>query len=393
VTYRPPGCRAAPRPPTQSSLAPEQIEGTTVDARTDVFATGTVLYALTTGRLPFDGPNAHSLLRKILDGEYTDPLRVSPKVGHRFAAILRCAMARVPGDRYSSAEVFKRALEDFIAEVGWTVPEVALRQYLNDPDGVTETLRATLLQRLPALGEAAQAKGDLPEAMGYFNRALALDPGNARVLGLLRRAARRRELKRNLRAAGLVSGVATVTAGVVFAVIQARPPVRPGVPVVAETPAEGRVEAVTPRVQSSETARPPEVVDAGVVAEVATAVEPAGPAHRTTGRPDRSARVSGERDAGTSAPVQYRFVRLVPRPMYVHYSVNGGPDQQYDSRAAPLRLRVGERATIVVEHNLPGWETGRWSGVIPAGTSESDVYQVVVPLRQNTAPDGAPSAP
>lgn len=359
-------------------MAPEQIEGTRVDARTDVFATGTVLYSLACGRLPFDGPNAHSLLRKILDGEFADPLRVAPRVGHRFAAILRQAMARVPADRFESARALQKSLEGFLAEVdGGALPEVMLKGYFSDPEGATARLRQTLLAQLPRLGEAAQAQGALPEAMGYFNRALSLDPGNTKVLGLLRRAARKRALMRQLRAAGLIAGAALATAAVGLAVVRARPPVRPEIAPLAEPVSPPGDDRVTPVVRESERAVPAVEVDAGGAVASADAGREA-PRRAAV----RAARV--ERVEPPPRVVQMREVTLVPRPMNVHYSVNGGPMQEYDSRSPPFRLPVGERATIVVAHNQRGWDQGVWAGQIPAGES---VFRVLVTLRPRQAPD------
>jgi tetratricopeptide (TPR) repeat protein len=368
-------------------MAPEQIEGSRVDARTDVFATGTVLYALTAGRLPFDGANAHALLRKILDGEFTDPLRVAPKMGHRFAAILRRAMARIPADRYESAEALRDALVEFVAEVGWTAPEVELRRYFSDPEGFTAALRTTLLAVLPRRGESARAAGDLPEAMGYFNRALALDPSNTRVLALLRSAARRRQMLRRLRAAGLVGAAAAVTAVCVLgAVALLHPAPTPGVVVVPPETAVRR-EAIAPRVRVVETARPP------VVAEVDASMPGAGtePTQRVHGHSARNGGQTGPSGAAAGAPeaaAAMREVRLVPFPQNVRYSVNGAPTVVFSSHAEPLRLPVGRAATFVVEHSLPGagYERAEVTQMIEAG----DGVQVVrVRLRERATVEPA----
>src|SRR5210317_776114 len=84
-------------------MAPEQVEGSTCDARSDVFSLGTVLYFCSTGRLPFVGRNPHHLLKLLLGGEYPDPLRLHPAIGAELAAIMQKALARDPADRYQSA--------------------------------------------------------------------------------------------------------------------------------------------------------------------------------------------------------------------------------------------------------------------------------------------------
>jgi len=364
-------------------MAPEQIEGSRVDARTDVFATGTVLYALTAGRLPFDGSNAHALLRKILDGEFADPLRVAPKVGHRFAAILRQAMARIPDDRFASADALRAALEDFVAEVGWTAPEVELRRYFADPEGFSTTLRASLMEMLPRRGEAARALGDLPGAMGYFNRALALDPGNPRVLLLLRSAARRRQLLRRLRAFGLVSAAAVSTSALVVGVAMLAQPAPTGVVVPPPEGSSPRVRLPRP-VRVVETARPPEAEDVPALVEAA----PSTPERHHTHSPRNGGDPAGSAAAATAvAPAPtLRDVRLAPYPQNVRYAVNGGPSVTFSSHADPMRLPVGRPATFVVEHSLPGagYERTEFTRMIEPGEG---VFIVRIRLRERGSVD------
>lgn len=333
-------------------MAPEQIEGAAVDARTDLFAAATVLYSLACGRLPFDGPNAHALLRKILDGEYADPLRAQPTVGHRFAAILRRALEREPARRYPDAGAMRADLVDFLSDVGWTLPERELQRYFHDPEGVNAALRETLRERLPALGAEARRRGDVAAAMGYFNRALAYDPGDMKVVALVRGIARRRQMERTLKGAGIVSVAACSTVAVVLAVMPPRPPPRPRVvPQPAPLPvlAQPDPPPAAPRPEPVADAGAPAVlaaVDAGVAA-VARAERP------TPSRPRVNAR-----EAATNAPpsVPTREVALVMRNCnQVLYSVNGGPREQW-VQGQVIRLPVGRSAHFEFEPRLPGFE-------------------------------------
>ncbi len=70
-------------------MAPEIVEGKEADARSDLFSLGTILYWLSTGRLPFAAPNPTAILRRSLEGAYDDPRAVEPRVSGALAALLR----------------------------------------------------------------------------------------------------------------------------------------------------------------------------------------------------------------------------------------------------------------------------------------------------------------
>ena len=91
---------------TLSYMSPEQISGNPVDARTDLFSVGVVLYQLFTGHLPFEGETTATTLLKILH-DPPPPLgkflvSYPPELEH----ILLRALAKATADRYGSAEEF-----------------------------------------------------------------------------------------------------------------------------------------------------------------------------------------------------------------------------------------------------------------------------------------------
>lgn len=97
---------------TAKYLAPEQVEGRPVDARTDVYALGIVLYESLTGVPPFRGDTdtATALLRL-----HTDPVRprqLRPDIPVAVEAVIGRALARRPDDRFPSATALRAALLD-----------------------------------------------------------------------------------------------------------------------------------------------------------------------------------------------------------------------------------------------------------------------------------------
>ncbi len=84
---------------TVSYMSPEQALGQPVDARSDLFSFGVVLYEMATGRLPFDGTSATSVIDKILHGP-PPALREMPPV---LEDLLLKLLEKDPGDRFQSA--------------------------------------------------------------------------------------------------------------------------------------------------------------------------------------------------------------------------------------------------------------------------------------------------
>ncbi|MFN2202373.1 MAG: protein kinase domain-containing protein [Caldilineaceae bacterium] len=106
-----PGPVAEPR-----YLSPEQIYGLPLDARVDLYALGTILYELTTGRTPFVG-NASDVMRGHLD-EPPAPLReLAPEVSRSFEHFVLKLLAKNPNDRYRSASQARRVLSALVSGV------------------------------------------------------------------------------------------------------------------------------------------------------------------------------------------------------------------------------------------------------------------------------------
>lgn len=96
---------------TPDYMAPEQIEGQRGDQRTDVYALGTILYELLTGKLPFTGDSSLAIMAQHLNGTAMRVDRVNPAVSPNLAAIVARCLAHDPNQRYASMEALIDALD------------------------------------------------------------------------------------------------------------------------------------------------------------------------------------------------------------------------------------------------------------------------------------------
>jgi serine/threonine-protein kinase len=101
---------------TPTYVSPEQAAGDPhLDARTDVYALGTVLYEMLAGEPPFTGRTAQAVIAKRFTGEVPRVRHVRPSVpGSVEEAVIR-ALAPVAADRFASAAEFARALQPSVA--------------------------------------------------------------------------------------------------------------------------------------------------------------------------------------------------------------------------------------------------------------------------------------
>jgi eukaryotic-like serine/threonine-protein kinase len=95
---------------TAAYLSPEQAQGSPVDARTDIYSLGTVLYELLVGRPPFTGESPVAIAYKQVNEAPVPPSQLNPDVPPHLDAVVMRALSKNPANRYQTAQEFSEDL-------------------------------------------------------------------------------------------------------------------------------------------------------------------------------------------------------------------------------------------------------------------------------------------
>jgi eukaryotic-like serine/threonine-protein kinase len=111
-------------------MSPEQARGEDIDWRSDIFATGILLFELTTGKRLFKGQNELETLRLICERTYPWPSQVRPGYPHRLEAIVMRALAKDRNERYQSARHLQSDLESYVRDDRIAVSNIELSRWM-----------------------------------------------------------------------------------------------------------------------------------------------------------------------------------------------------------------------------------------------------------------------
>ncbi|MBI2892263.1 MAG: serine/threonine protein kinase [Deltaproteobacteria bacterium] len=131
-------------------MSPEQARGLPIDPRTDVWATGIVLYQMLTGRRPFQGADELNTLELVREGAFALPRSMRPDVPAEVEDVVCTALSKKASDRFDGARAMQVALSQILGRLDPTVTSANLRAFL-----------ASLFAGDAAAGnpEAARARG------------------------------------------------------------------------------------------------------------------------------------------------------------------------------------------------------------------------------------------
>jgi eukaryotic-like serine/threonine-protein kinase len=102
---------------TPNYMSPEQVQGLAVDARSDLFSAGVVLYQMLTGHLPFEGDSMISVVYKIANTDAPTLDKLRPDLPLSLRRVIARALKKTPEKRYQTGEQFAQALIGVAREI------------------------------------------------------------------------------------------------------------------------------------------------------------------------------------------------------------------------------------------------------------------------------------
>jgi serine/threonine-protein kinase len=235
---------------TFAFMSPEQAEGRPVDARADVFAAATVLFAMLTGESPFQADGPVATLDRVRAGAYRPLGELLPGAPPGLAEVVDRGLARAVEARYPAADAMREALEEVAQRAGERLSPDALAALVRPTSAEVSSATSPATSPghravTPSAPVPADSVGTPAPPLAMAAATLPLGPGD-----------RRRKTGSRKRRAGVVSAlVASVTVSGLF-VVRARhaPPAGPSVtvapsqvpPSVLPNPHVDEPPAVTP---------------------------------------------------------------------------------------------------------------------------------------------------
>lgn len=110
---------------TAHYLSPEQAQGQPVEAASDLYSLGVVMYEMATGKLPFDGDNPVTIAMQHVHEQPVQPRSISPGIPENLEAVILRAIGKTPTERYLTAQAFLDDLrrvqegEEIVAPAGF----------------------------------------------------------------------------------------------------------------------------------------------------------------------------------------------------------------------------------------------------------------------------------
>jgi serine/threonine-protein kinase len=177
-------------------MSPEQARGAAIDERSDLFALGTVLYELCTGRLPFAAGDPVATALCIVEGRYRPPQEHDGRVSRELAAVIARLLQTRPAERYPGATALIEDLRRLLAEFGLTTFDDELAAYFAGPQRYDARLAQRVVESSLTTAEQAAARGQVARALSLCDRVLAYRSDHRGALRLVARLSARSARRR-----------------------------------------------------------------------------------------------------------------------------------------------------------------------------------------------------
>jgi len=182
-------------------MSPEQIRSKPVDARSDIYSLGIVMYEMLTGQPPFDGTNMPEIARMHLNATPAPLSEVRPNLPEGLERVVMRCLEKLPEDRFASMDELLGALVGLGLYAPQWAPEVTSSRKRHSRREVEDERAAARRQRADAAEGPGEAEGDSQWAREQ-----------ARILARRRRAKRRWKILGAIGALIVVAAVAVVLA-------------------------------------------------------------------------------------------------------------------------------------------------------------------------------------
>jgi len=144
--------------------SPEQVDGQHVDARSDIFSVGIVMYEFLAYRKPFDGTNIGTVINQILNKEPVPLSQVADGIPPELENMVSKCLRKQADERFQS-------LDDLVIEL----------------EPIEQALQHTLVEEMVGQGQSLMSRGDLSQAQEVLRNALMMDSSNSTARELMAR--------------------------------------------------------------------------------------------------------------------------------------------------------------------------------------------------------------
>ncbi|HUN40415.1 MAG TPA: protein kinase [Acetobacteraceae bacterium] len=357
---------------TPAYMSPEQFMGQVVDARTDLYSSGVVLYQLLTGERPFEG-GMSAIMHKALNTDPPLPSQISVTCPPAFDGVVRKAMAKRPEERFQSAAEFLGSLQ--AAASARPAPVLPVAEAAEDEATIVSPAPRRAAAPAAAMGTApvppagatasAPARTDAASAPG---RATDAAPAAAPVPAL----APARQSPLPMIAAAVVLLLVLAGGGAWFFVLRGSAPAPGTTP--ASPVAQSTTPGTTPGTTSGTTPGTPQVATNTPPAPTTGSAAPAQPpptAPPTTTQPNAATQAPVPQTAGQSNAAQ------APAPQ--------SPGQPNTTTQAPPPQPAGQpNATAQAPPSQPAGQ--------PSTPAQAPTAQAPTPRLPTPQPSGQPDA-